>query len=108
MYLKLYLDKKQKNDENEQVFNQSLYCGEQHQTKGKNAFWDQLPSNVVALDKIKKRRTRSQLMRKRFRMSQQLYNDSMLSPSVETRRNANMSQIKEEQFNEQIKTPDLD
>ena len=28
MYLKLYLDKKQKNDENEQVFNQSLYCGE--------------------------------------------------------------------------------
>ena len=107
MYLKLYLDKKQKNEANEQVFNQSLYQGEQHQAKGKNVFWEQLPSNVVSLDKIKKRRTRSQMSKKRFRMNQLSY-DSMLQPSVEINRNSNMSQIQEEQRDEHIITPTPD
>ena len=49
MYLKLFLDKKAKDDSLDLAFNQSLHeANKRAVMKGSNIYWEQLPSNIIS------------------------------------------------------------
>jgi hypothetical protein len=70
MYLKLYLDIRNKENNLNLVFNQTLHDStlkEKAKLRGENIYWENLPTNIVGRKSQKSKRTsKSQMAHRRF------------------------------------------